>query len=114
MGIRPPYETFKNPTCRGSYSLGTACGHCEKCEWEKSLGRKSPKTIPIPKEILDEVRGALWKSREVMASFYVEDPSMDECCEECGFNPAGANSYLNINISKLEDLLTKLQAHMEG
>lgn len=24
----PPY---KNATCRGSYALGTACGHCERC-----------------------------------------------------------------------------------
>jgi hypothetical protein len=33
----PPWETFKSPTCRGSYILGTACGRCEKCEWERSL-----------------------------------------------------------------------------
>jgi hypothetical protein len=36
--MRPPFETFKNPTCRGSYVLGTACGHCEKCAWERSQG----------------------------------------------------------------------------
>ncbi len=22
-------------TCRGSYTLGTACGHCERCTWER-------------------------------------------------------------------------------
>jgi hypothetical protein len=33
---RPPFETFKHPTCRGCYALGTACGKCEKCEWERS------------------------------------------------------------------------------
>lgn len=31
---RPPFETFKRPTCRGCYALGTACGQCDKCEWE--------------------------------------------------------------------------------
>ena len=33
--MKPPYETFKKPTCRGCYALGTACGKCEKCEWER-------------------------------------------------------------------------------
>lgn len=29
----PPWSTFKWPTCRGAFPLGTACGHCEKCIW---------------------------------------------------------------------------------
>lgn len=31
---RPPFETFKRPTCKGSIALGTACLHCESCQWE--------------------------------------------------------------------------------
>ena len=23
-------------TCRGSYTFGTACGHCERCTWERN------------------------------------------------------------------------------
>lgn len=33
---RPTPPTFTKPTCRGCYALGTACGHCEKCAWERT------------------------------------------------------------------------------
>jgi hypothetical protein len=36
--MRPPFETFKFPTCRGSIALGNACNNCEKCEWERHQG----------------------------------------------------------------------------
>lgn len=34
-----PFDTFKNPICRGDPLLGNNCGHCEKCRWLAEHGR---------------------------------------------------------------------------
>ena len=31
---REELPRWQGPTCRGSYKLNSACGHCERCEWE--------------------------------------------------------------------------------
>ena len=33
-GQNPP--AFAGVVCRGSFVLGSACGHCERCPWERS------------------------------------------------------------------------------
>jgi len=38
---------WKNATCRGSYALGTACGKCEACDYERAHGH-AWKGEPVP------------------------------------------------------------------
>lgn len=36
---------FKNAICRGCLALGNACGHCERCDWERKQSQP-----PAPKK----------------------------------------------------------------
>ena len=46
--IRVQEPTFERPICRGAVELGTACGHCERCEWRKEHG--SPGFVIVPED----------------------------------------------------------------
>jgi hypothetical protein len=45
------YPLFQEATCRGSFALGTACGHCERCRWELEHGVDSLGARLIPKDV---------------------------------------------------------------
>ena len=38
---------YKNATCRGAYTLGTACGHCERCTEELNRLNSHYKTTTL-------------------------------------------------------------------
>jgi hypothetical protein len=36
-GIEPEkLPIFSGPTCKGCFALNSACGHCERCTWERA------------------------------------------------------------------------------
>ena len=41
---------WKRPTCKGSFVLRSACGHCERCEWEAKYGPGGMGAIIVPAE----------------------------------------------------------------
>lgn len=81
---------FKHATCRGSYVLGTACGHCERCEEERNrLGNavkknRRPLRLRITEAVEDLMGGAC--SAEMIVDTVLEcldqDPGHDvtACC----------------------------------
>lgn len=62
VAMRPPFETFKRPTCKGSFVLASACGNCERCDWERdnTPGMVSPlpprrdRDIPTDERVADK------------------------------------------------------------
>jgi hypothetical protein len=69
-----PLPTFSGPTCRGSIALGSACGQCERCSWEREHGPSrnaviQPDDINFPSFAVDAAY--LAKHKPVVGGYYV-------------------------------------------
>lgn len=52
---------YKNLVCRGSWALGTACGHCERCEETRPAFEK---TRPPPKSVF-RIKPLVWEENNM-------------------------------------------------
>lgn len=57
----------KSATCRGSYVLGSACGHCERCAEERGKQSEAQKILEMIENVdpndtntLDEIDARVW------------------------------------------------------
>lgn len=99
---------FAKRTCRGSIALGSACGHCERCDEERRRLAPLPRPLPpdprvAPAPFLtcgltaDELLRravanarlpvACWRWVAVMRLFALGSTAAQELCRRCGVDP---------------------------
>lgn len=103
-------KTYESDVCRGSYALGTACGHCERCADERARvamimpGINAQATTAVTPTALSEHRRsevAFAAEQEPMAIYRFDDGSVLKAKSvllhaeriEGAYNPDGTPMY---------------------
>lgn len=71
--IRVEMPQFQSATCRGSAALGTACGSCERCEWDRIHPVPGATIVPEESQYLPFTvdREYLTKHQPIVGGYYV-------------------------------------------
>lgn len=97
---RPPYETFTRPTCKGDFSLGTACGTCEKCKWERQQAlQQMTAAAPVTGGRPD---GFYWARFRSDAPCIMEWSSLAECWSFSGVSGTAQDHEVTVLTDRLE------------
>jgi hypothetical protein len=95
MATRPE---FKGAVCKGSYALGSACGNCERCVWERE---NHPERVSAGLTARQE---ALTASRRAALDKILTSLECTAVWLEGGCNPIHAAEELRLNIAAAKKL----------
>jgi len=89
---------FKGAVCKGSYALGSACGNCERCVWERE---NHPERVSAGLTARQE---ALTASRRSALDKILTSLECTAVWLEGGCSPIHAAEELRLNIANVKKL----------